>query len=47
MKVLQPVLKAASVEWIEKNPGRSSEINISLLVDSFVCGKVDGDLIRL
>ena len=47
MKILQPVLKTAPVKRIKKYSGWSSEVHISLLVDSFVCSKVDRNLIYL
>ena len=47
VKILQPVLEATSIEGIKKNSGRSSKVHISLLVDSLVRGKVDGNLIYL
>ena len=47
VKILQPVLEATSVEGIKKNSRRSSKVHISLLVDSLVGGKVDGNLIYL
>lgn len=47
VKILQPIFETSSIKRVQKDSRRSSQIRVSLLVDSFVCSEVGWNLTHL
>lgn len=47
VKILQPIFETSSIKRVQKDSRRSSQIRVSLLVDSFVCSEVVWNLAHL